>query len=208
MDMRTARKSANTYQYECPECGLKYAVGEQIVTGTMTPELLRSRGGRRSGYCHCGHRFASEFFDKKNPMWRLPIGKKGRGNKGAEPATAVYPLRTLPRVSSGAIQESEHFTRLRESMSEDLLFADSVLATAELAARTMASSALRTKRKEGRRRMKPILEARRSLEPRLAAIRDAASEEVVEPMLTRYTPSLEGTLPTKVAEEEAMGVSS
>ena len=56
--------------------------------------------------------------------------------------------------------------------------------------------------------MKPILEARRSLEPRLAAIRDAASEEAVEPMLTRYTPSLEGTLPTKVAEEEAMGVSS
>ena len=93
-------------------------------------------------------------------------------------------------------------------MSEDLLFADSVLATAELAARKMASSALRTKRKEGRGRMKPILEARRSLEPRLAAIRDAASEEVVEPMLTRYTPSLEGRLPTKVAKEEAMGVSS
>ena len=71
MDMRTARKSTNTYQYECSECGLKYAVGEQIVTGTMTPELLRSRGGRRAGHCHCGHRFATEFFDKKNPMWRL-----------------------------------------------------------------------------------------------------------------------------------------
>ncbi len=208
MNMRTARKSTNTYQYECPECGLKYAVGEQIVTGTMTPELLRSRGGRRAGHCHCGHRFATEFFDKKNPMWRLPIGKSGRGNKGAEPATAVYPLRTLPRVSSGAIQESEHFTRLRERMSEDPLFADSVLATAELAARAMTSSALRTKREEGRRRMKPILEARRSLEPRLAAIRVAASEEEVEPMTTRYTPSLEGPLPTKVAEEEAMEVSS
>ena len=70
----------------------------------------------------------------------------------------------------------------------------------------MASSA-RTKEEEGGED-EAYSRGRRSLEPRLAAIRDAASEEVVEPMLTRYTPSLEGTLPTKVAEEEAMGVSS
>ena len=77
-------------------------------------------------------------------------------------------------------------------MSEDLLFADSFL-HGRGSQREDGLLRAQDKEEEGMGRMKPILEARRSLEPRLAAIRDAASEEVVEPMLTRYTPSLEGT---------------
>ena len=155
----------------------------------MTPEHLKRRGGRRTGYCHCGHRFATEFHDKKNVMWRLPIGKIG--SEGAEPAAAVFPIRALPRVPSNSIKESAHSREIRQRMSNDPLFADSILATAELAARAMASSPLETKREEGRNRLKPILEARRVLKPRLLALQEAISDERMEVVATHYTPALE-----------------
>ncbi len=204
--MRTARKSTNTYQYECPKCQLKYAVGDLIVTGTMTPEHLKRTGGRRTGYCHCGHRFSTEFHDKKNAMWRLPIGKMG--NEGAEPAAAVFPLRALPRVPSNSKQESTQSREIRERMSKDPLFADSILATAELAARAMASSALDSKREEGRNRLKPILAARRALKSRIISMEEEISEECVEAIPTHYTPAWEEPAPDREAEALVAEVSS
>ncbi len=188
--MRAARISTNTYQYECPrpQCGLKFAVGNLIVTGTMTPEHLKRRGGRRTGHCHCGHKFATEFHDKKNVMWRMPIGKMGM--KGAEPATAVFPLRNLPRIpSNSSSQESTQMKEIREKMAKDPVFADSILATAERAARAMTTSTLESKREEGKNRLKPISKARRALQSRIEAMEQEILEECDEAMPTHYSPS-------------------
>ena len=202
--MKTARKSTNSYTYECPDCGLKFAVGDQIVIGTMTPEHLKRRGGRRPGHCHCGHKFATEFHDKKNAMWRMPIGKMGM--KGAEPAAPVFPLRSLPRVRiNSSSQESPQILELRERLANDPPFADSILATAERVALAMASSTDDSKREEGRKRLRPILKARRDLKTRVHSTGQDSSEGSDEAMPTHYRPSLETVPPIGIASntEEA-----
>ena len=196
--MRTARTSKNTYQYTCPEpgCELKYAVGDLIVTGTLTPELLKSRGGRRTGFCHCGHKFSIEYRDTKNVMWRIPMGKD-------DEAIPFFPQRTLSRVPSGnSSTDSPQMMERRERMDDDPLFADSILSIAEHAARAMASSTLESKREEGRKRLKSILKARKALETRLASHVEASSEEPSDDEPTHYSPALEA--PVLDADREVL----
>ncbi len=136
----------NTYQYTCTalvpdadgatvgQCGRKYSVGEFIVTGRLSPEQLKARGGRPAGSCHCGAPFATEFECTKNVMWSLKID-------GEE--TSFRPRRTLTRISGGSDENclSPQFLALKQRFGTDPEFARAVRSTAsETVGRTLNST--------------------------------------------------------------------
>ena len=130
--MHTRQKE--TRQYTCEDCERTYAVGDVIVTGSLSREQLRMRNWRREGYCHCGKRFSEEFEDTKNVKWRMKVG--------TDDAAPVRDRCSLPRVASmGRLGgESGGFIELRERMAKDPEFADSVLVTAERVLERMLDS--------------------------------------------------------------------
>ncbi len=130
--MHTRQKE--TRQYTCEDCERTYAVGDVIVTGSLSREQLRMRNWRREGYCQCGKRFSEEFEDTKNVKWRMKVG--------TDDAAPVRDRCSLPRVASmGRLGvESGGFIELRERMAKDPEFADSVLVTAERVLERMLDS--------------------------------------------------------------------
>ena len=153
--MHTRQKE--TKQYTCEDCERKYAVGDMIVTGSLSREQLRMRNWRREGYCHCGKRFSSVFEDTKNVKWRMKVG--------SEEAVTVRDRCELPRVSvrSSLRAESAHYRETRERMDEDPEFADSVLATAEKACEKLLDSSIEAVRFRAETRLKRIRKTRGGL---------------------------------------------
>ncbi len=153
--MHTRQKE--TKQYTCEDCERKYAVGDVIVTGSLTREQLRMRNWRREGYCHCGKRFSSVFEDTKNVKWRMKVG--------SEEPLPVRDRCELPRVSakSSLREESTNFRETRERMEEDPEFADSVLATAEEECERLLDSRIEGIRFRAEVRLKSIRKARNVL---------------------------------------------
>ena len=153
--MHTRQKE--TKQYTCEDCERKYAVGDVIVTGSLSREQLRMRNWRREGYCHCGKRFSNVFEDTKNVKWRMKVGSE-------EPVT-VRDRCELPRVSSkGALtEESVQFGEISAKMDEDPEFADSVLATAQRECERLLGSSIEAIRSMADVRLKSICKARDSL---------------------------------------------
>ena len=171
--MHTRQKE--TKQYTCEDCERKYAVGDVIVTGSLTREQLRMRKWRREGYCHCGKRFSSVFEDTKNVKWRMKVG--------SEEALPVRDRCELPRVSakSSLREESAHFRETRGRMDEDPDFADSVLATAEEECERLLDSSIEDIRSRAKVRLKSIRKARDGLRTRKWSAREepvAIHEEV------------------------------
>ena len=153
--MHTRQKE--TKQYTCEDCERKYAVGDVIVTGSLSREQLRMRNWRREGYCHCGKRFSTVFEDTKNVKWRMRVGSE-------EPVT-VRDRCELPRVSAkGSLrEEGARFRETRERMDEDPEFADSVLATAERECERLVNSSIEAIRWNAELRLKGIRKARDGL---------------------------------------------
>jgi hypothetical protein len=189
--MTTKRRTTNakTSQYTCTACGLKYAVGETIVTGTLTREQLKRRGERRAGVCHCGLPFPTHFGCTKNVMWSLNLHEQEQ--------RPSFPPRTLLRVAAGnaSTRASPKFRETSDRMRQDPAFADSVLATAEAAARRMSSSTLESIKQEGERRLRSVLKARRAVSDRLTA---AAADEASDDEGVRYRVSLPSREPKAV----------
>jgi len=150
--MHTRQKE--TKQYTCEDCERKYAVGDVIVTGSLSREQLRMRNWRREGYCHCGKRFSTVFEDTKNVKWRMKVG--------SEEAVAVRDRCELPRVpaTSSLRGESAQFRQTRERMEEDHEFAVSVLATAERECERLVNSSIEAIRSNAELRLKGIHKAR------------------------------------------------
>ncbi len=153
--MHTRQKE--TKQYTCEDCERKYAVGDMIVTGSLSREQLRMRNWRREGYCHCGKRFSTVFEDTKNVKWRMKVGSE-------EPAI-VRDRCELPRVPvrSSLRGESAQFRETRERMEEDPEFADSVLATAERACEKLLDSSIEAIRFRAEIKLKRIRKTRDGL---------------------------------------------
>ena len=137
----------NTYQYTCTalvpdadgatvgQCGRKYSVGEFIVTGRLSPEQLKARGGRPAGYCHCGAPFATEFECTKNVMWSLKIDDE---------ETSFRPRRTLTRIPGGSDDGgiSPQFLALKQRFGTDPEFSRAVRSTMSETVDRMLNSTL------------------------------------------------------------------
>ena len=108
--MHTRQKE--TRQYTCEDCERTYAVGDVIVTGSLSREQLRMRNWRREGYCQCGKRFSEEFEDTKNVKWRMKVG--------TDDAAPVRDRCSFPESPpwAGSV-ESGGFIELRERMARD-----------------------------------------------------------------------------------------
>ena len=161
--MRT--RIEGTKQYTCKTCERKYAVRDVILTGTLSPEQLRRRGGRREGICHCGTPFDGRFRCSKNVKWNV-------FNEGFSEETDLF------RVRAGVAtrRESPQFRAMRRMMQDDPRFADSVLGTAEAECERMLASPLDSVRDEAAHRLKGILRAREDL-------RSLVHEEALRPEL-------------------------
>ncbi len=140
MNLYTSKN--NTYQYTCravtdPEvgtvCGRKYSVGEVIVTGTP------NRGGRKSGYCHCGARFETEFGCTKNAMWSLNIDGDQR---------VFFPRRSLERIPAQTDSAlSPEFLAMKQRLGADPEFAQAVRKTERDTVERMLNSPLASVRR-------------------------------------------------------------
>ena len=129
-EMNQFTSKDNTYQYTCQAvvdhktgaiCGLKYSVGEVIVTGTLNRDQLGMRNGRRPGHCHCGAQFSTEFGCTKNVMWSLKVDGQEQ---------EFFPRRTLTRIPGPSVDSriSPQFLALKQKMGTDPEFAESVRA--------------------------------------------------------------------------------